>query len=623
MERALTPGTTSWGWRLLLIGLTLVCSATLAQWTLPAWADTQLHDWLTRNLPQRQELTQITLIDVDESSLTELGPWPWPRPVLAQMMQSLRERGVKLQVWDMFFSDPAKGNDVLAAQLLHAKDIVVGQVLVLDPKVQNPPQAGRLVASDQAPPFCSSYVQTKGYFGVAQPLQPAWVGHLSATPDSDGRLRRLPAVLCDEAQHRYPQLAITTAMALHPEAAWVTKPGRFPLGPAQWLERGGIRFPLDDQGRLTIPYAREHTAWPAISAARLLEPGAQLPSLQGQIVIVGASALGVGDHVSTPRHPTAPGVSVHSELISAALDGAWLIAPQHTTALAALLTLVIVLVLLPLVQPSRTLGFILGYAALALLVPFLMAVLGRINNTMLPVAAPSLTLMLLGMGMLAAKASAERQRAQQLALHLESFLPQSLAREIAYQAPGSDSLGKPCQGVLLAVRVQGLERWTGNVDSLQALGVAHAISTVANHTAQAHGGALEHVRGEVLLIAWPNAGAQCVTAAIDTAQALMAELLPMLRQNETRRFPLGVQAAIESGAFLLGVAGPQASRRTLLLGPVADVVLAMLPFCDELAAPVLIGAQAAHTLAGQNLVLIGQFLLLDHAQPQSLYRPAP
>jgi len=146
---------------------------------------------------------------------------------------------------------------------------------------------------------------------------------------------------------------------------------------------------------------------------------------------------------------------------------------------------------------------------------------------------------------------------------------------------------------------------------------------VANHTAQAHGGALEHVRGEVLLIAWPNAGAQCVTAAIDTAQALMAELLPMLRQNETRRSPLGVQAAIESGAFLLGVAGPQASRRTLLLGPVAAAVLAMLPLRGDPAAPVLIGAQAAHTLAGQNLVLIGQFLLLDHAQPQSLYRPAP
>ena len=622
MERALTPGMTRWGWRLFLIGLTLVCSATLAQWPLLAWADTQLHDWFTRNLPQRSESTQITLIDIDESSLTELGPWPWPRPVVAQMMQSLRERGVKLQIWDMFFADPAKGNDKLATQLNQAKDIVVGQVLVLDPKIRNPPQTGRLMASDQAPPFCSWQIQTKGYLGVAEGLQPNLVGHLSATPDSDGRLRRLPAVLCDEAQHRYPQLAITAAMALEPDAPWVSTPGRFPFGPAQWLVRGDMRFPLDGQGNLTIPYTREHTSWPSISASRLLEPGAQMPPLKGQIVIVGATALGAGDNVSTPRHPTAPGVSVHSELISAALGGAWLISPQHPTTLATLLTLLIVLALLPLVQPSRTLGFILGYAALALLVPFLMTMLGRINNIMLPVVAPSLTLMLLGVGMLTAKASAERRRAQQLALHLESFLPQRLAREIAYQAPGSDSLGKPCQGVLLAVRIQGLERWTGTVDSLQALGVAHAISTLAHHTAHAHGGALEHVRGEILLIAWPHADAPSVKAAIDAAHALIQELLPMLRQNESRRFPLGVQAAIESGAFLLGVAGPQASRRTLLLGPVADVVLAMLPFCDELAFPLLIGAQAAQAVAEEKLVLIGHFLLLDHAKPKSLYRTA-
>ena len=623
MERALKPSATSWGWRLLLISLALVCSATLAQWTLLAWADTQLHDWLTRNLPQRAESTQITVVDIDESSLTELGPWPWPRPVIARMMQSMRERGVKLQVWDMFFADPAKGNDKLAAQLHQAKDIVIGQVLVLDPKVHNPPQTGRLIASGQALPLCSVQVQARGYFGVADGLQPNLVGHISATPDSDGRLRRLPAVLCDEARHQYPQLAITTAMALEPGAPWAVKPGSFPLGPAQWLERGGIRFPLDAQGNLTIPYAREHTGWPAISASSLIEPSAQVPSLKGQIVIVGASALGVGDNVSTPRHPNAPGVSVHSELINAALVGTWLISPQHSTALAALITLLIVLALSPLVQPSRTLGFILGYAALALFVPFLIAVLGRINNTMLPVAAPSLTLMLLGVGMLTAKASSERRRAQQLALHLESFLPQRLAREIAYQAPGSESLGRPCQGALLAVRVQGLERWTGTVDSLQALGVAHAISTMAHHAANAHGGALEHVRGEVLLIAWPNADAPCVKAAIQAAHALIQELLPMLHQNESRRFPLGVQAAIESGAFLLGVAGPQASRRPLLLGPVADVVLAMLPFCDELGSSLLIGAQAAQTVPEEKLVLIGQFLLLDHARPQSLYRTEP
>lgn len=620
MERALTPGARDWGWRLVLVALVIVCSAALALWRLPAWADLQIHDWFTRSLPQKPAPASITLVDIDERSLTELGPWPWPRPVMARLMQSLRERGARLQVWDVFFADSAQGNDDIAAQLHGANDVVLGQVLILDPKIHTPPQAGQLRATGQAPPLCSMQVQTKGYFGVARELDPAWVGHISSTPDSDGRLRRLPAVLCDEAQNRFPQLAVAAAMALEPQAPWVLRPGNFLLGPAQWLERGAMRFALDDQAYLTIPYARDHSAWPAVSASQLLMPGADLPLLQGQIVIVGASALGVSDNVSTPRHPYAPGVSVHSELIGAALDGGWLIAPKAQAACAALMTLLVLLLVLPVARPNRTLATITTYVALAMLVPLFLALLGRLGDVMLPVTAPTLSVLVFGLGVLLAKADAERRRAQQLALHLESFLPQRLAREIAYQSPGSDSLGKPCQGVLLAVRVQGLERWTSMVDSLQALGVAHAISTLADRVASKHGGALEHVRGEVLLLAWPKVDAQCASAAIDAARTLMHELGPLLQKNETLRFPLSLQAAIECGAFLLGVAGPQASRRPLLLGPVADVVQAMLPFCDELAAPLLIGSDVAQLHPAQKLVLIGQFLLPDHAQPKSMFR---
>ena len=61
------------------------------------------------------------------------------------------------------------------------------------------------------------------------------------------------------------------------------------------------------------------------------------------------------------------------------------------------------------------------------LAPLLVALLGRLAEVMLPVAAPSLSLLMVGMGVLVAKADSERRRAQQLALHLESFLPQRLA----------------------------------------------------------------------------------------------------------------------------------------------------------------------------------------------------
>lgn len=624
MEQPLKPAATLWlwRWRLGLVALAMLCSAVFTHLSIFTWADLQLHDWLTRSLPAQPAPPQVTVIDIDERSLSELGPWPWPRPVTARLMQTLRDKGARLQVWDMFFADTTPGDQALVKQLKNAPDIVIGQVLILDPKIQTPPQLGRLIASPQALPICSQRAPDAGYFGVAKELVPLWVGHLSATPDPDGRLRRLPAVLCNEAGQAFPQLALATAMALAPQAPWQLNPGNLLFGPAHWLQRQHLKFPLDAQGALTIPYARDHTAWPALSASQLLAPSASLPSLQGHIVIVGASALGAGDRVNTPRHPNAPGVSVQSELIGAALGGGWVIAPQSPATFAALLSLLLALALMPLARPQRSLASIASFMGLALIVPVLIALLGRLLGVMLPVAGTLLTLVIYGGALVAGKANTERRRAQQLALHLESFLPRRLAREIAFQAPGNLSLGKSFKGTLLAVRVQGLERWSSSVDSLQALSVAHAASTLADHAARSHGGALEHVRGEVLLMSWPTADAACANAAIQAALSLMQDLIPLLDQNESMRAPLSVHAAVESGTFLLGLAGPQTNRRVLLLGPAADIVLATLDLCGDLGTPLLIGANVAQALPPQKLRLIGQFLLPDREQPRPLYRLA-
>jgi hypothetical protein len=123
-------------------------------------------------------------------------------------------------------------------------------------------------------------------------------------------------------------------------------------------------------------------------------------------------------------------------------------------------------------------------------------------------------------------------------------------------------------------------------------------------------------------MSWPTADATCASAAIEAALALMQNLAPLLAQNESLRAPLSVHAAVESGTFLLGLAGPQTSRRVLLLGPAADIVLATLDLCADLGTPLLIGANIAQTLPPPKLSLIGQFLLPDREQPRHLYRLA-
>lgn len=607
-------------WRLGLIAVALVSSAFFSQLQVMGWSDSQLHDLFTRWLPPRSAPAQVVMVDIDERSLAEIGPWPWPRPVIAQLMQSLRDRGVRLQVWDLFLAEPAFGDAQIEQILANAKsDILLSQVLVVDPAVQDPPHAGRLLASPDAPDLCASHPPIIGQFGVASTLQPRFVGHISATPDMDGRLRKLPAVLCQAGQ-RYPQLSIAAAMALEPDAPWTLRPGNFPLGPDRWLERGKLQFALDKKGYMPIPYHRPHMAWPAISASRLLDPDASLLPLQNQIVVIGATALGLGDTINTPHHAHAPGASVHAELIGAAIDHDWIVSPRSPALISALMAAGLALVLLPLLQLQRRPAWSALALAGALAAPLLIAVFGRFADMMLPMTAPCVALMCFSLGLFMAQADTERRQVLRLAAHLESFLPRGLAHEIAQQNPSGESLGKPCEGVLVALRIVGLERWIGAVDSLQALALVHAVSTLADRRATQHGGALEHVQGETFLLAWPHSDKSGVNAAIDVSRKLIHELEPMLQHNESEYSPLGARVAVEAGSFLVGVVGSRASRRPLLLGPVADTVLAMLPLCDELAAPLLVGPHAAGIYPHETLHSLGQFLLPDQMHPKPLYR---
>lgn len=607
-------------WRLGLMAVALAGSAFFSQLQVMGWADAQLHDLFTRWLPPRPATAQLVLVDIDERSLAEIGPWPWPRPVIAQLMKSMRDRGVRLQVWDMFLAEPASGDAEVEKLLASpASDILLAQVLVVDPAVQDPPHAGRLQAMPGAPDACASHSPIIGQFGVASTLNPRFVGHISATPDADGRLRKLPAVLCNAGQ-RYPQLSIAAALALEPQAPWTLRAGGFPFGPDRWLERGKLKFAMDENGYLPIPYHRPHTAWPAISASRLLDPSASLLPLQNQIVVIGATALGLGDTINTPHHALAPGASVHAELMGAAIDHSWVVSPRSPALIAAAMAAGLALVLLPLLQLQRRPAWSALALAGALAAPLMIAIFARFADMTLPMAAPCAALMCFSLGLFMAQADTERRQVLRLAAHLESFLPRGLAHEIAQQNPSGESLGKPCEGVLLALRIVGLEHWIVSVDSLQALALVHAVSTVADRNATQHGGALEHVQGETFLLAWPRSDTSGVSAAIATGRKLIHELEPMLQHNESEYNPLGVRVAVEAGSFLVGVVGSRASRRPLLLGPVADTVLAMLPLCDELAAPLLVGPNAADTRPESTLHCLGQFLLPDQMHPKPLYR---
>lgn len=641
----------------------LVCAAALLAGLLahgqPGWLRAADAAWQDRwiQLAARQPApAEPVLVQIDEKSLQHFGSWPWPRPLLAELAERLRQHGARLQVWDLLLPESAQGDAALSAQLVRG-DIVLAQALALDPDIVEPPSVGRLLGDDAGDGVpCSQSASPKGYLGVAETLAARHAGHVNATPDADGRLRRLPAVVCADAaggRVRYPQLALAAAAADEPDGRWSVVPGDGPLQPSRWLQRGRWRFALDEQGWIPIPYQRHHTAWPALSAYQVLmaerASSAQSP-LQGRVVLLGATALGVGDIVATPLHSSAPGVSVHAEVIAQALAAgkpAWPgAAPKERGWLAAALALLAALpvggaVSRLLGQPRAALEAVTvaevsrgaSHQVLALTVSALLA-LGlpvlaswaayALWGQAWPTVAPVLAVLAMLVAAVGVLLHGQRRQVARLAAALQSFVPAPLARQIAQQSLQVGSLGCPQEGYLLAVHIQGLHPWVSRADSLQALALVHALHATVQRIGHAHGGSMEHAQGGRFYLGWPQARADAAEAALDCAQALYAELTRLLAANEQPERPLSAWMALECGSYLLGLVGTPDGRRSVLLGPAANDVSAMLDLAPELASPLLLGPRAARALqatpgGAADLRPLGIFQLPDGAAPQTLW----
>ena len=62
-----------------------------------------------REIPSPQG-KPVTIIDLDEESLNEVGQWPWPRTTIAKLVRNLKQLGAALVAFDIVFAEPDRMN---------------------------------------------------------------------------------------------------------------------------------------------------------------------------------------------------------------------------------------------------------------------------------------------------------------------------------------------------------------------------------------------------------------------------------------------------------------------------------------------------------------------------------
>jgi len=69
--------------------------------------------------PRGMGENRIAIVNIDKKSLKELGPWPWPRHVIADMITILKNNGAKLIGLDVLFSENEQNEGLLELRKLY------------------------------------------------------------------------------------------------------------------------------------------------------------------------------------------------------------------------------------------------------------------------------------------------------------------------------------------------------------------------------------------------------------------------------------------------------------------------------------------------------------------------
>ncbi len=286
-------------------------------------------------------------IDIDEKSLEKYGQWPWPRHVMASMVETLAEHKAAAIGMDILFVEPDRSSQVSGQD----NDSIFAEILAKTPSV-----LATYVTSDKEmlplpkdlPEFeIISFMLTEGveHEAIAPLLQgtrallplPALravtpLGNIGTFTDDDGVARSLP-LLTFVSDRPFFSLALRTYMRAHNIKSVKVSCDTDGLNT---VSVGDVSIPVQSDGSVLIPYRSGTNVYAAISAADVLQGNIKQADIEGRICIIGTSAPGLHDMVVTPLAAQYPGAAVHLSLIDGIESGTFITVPAHTIALQLL-----------------------------------------------------------------------------------------------------------------------------------------------------------------------------------------------------------------------------------------------------------------------------------------------
>ena len=602
-----------------LIGYTLLIGFLGLHYINPApveFARLKVFDYYQQLKPREvpaPEQKPVTIIDLDEQSLEFVGQWPWPRNMIAKLVDNAMKMGAVLIAFDMVFAEPdgkdlstvAKNSEGLTPEIsrILASRINNDQILANSIKKSRIVlgQAGRINETEgvKGPPvkrsiaikkMSSNALDPKHYLldfpslvrnlpvleTAAEKNRFAGFGMFNAIPDEDGIIRNVPSFFVHEGEY-FPSLSIEilrVATGRSTVLAITDVAGMQGVGITK-----GFTVQTDRKGRIWPHFSKRD--WDKyVPAYKLLNGTADPTKIKGKMLILGTSAIGLRDIRTIPTERDIPGVEVHAQVIEAIAHQQYLTRPNYTDTAELAFVLfggLIMIILVPWLGAKWTAGV------------FLITVLGSGGSSwylfsehkmLLDASYAIVSILLIYTALTYTGYAREETKRRQTRDAFSKYLAPDQVERVAENPDALQLGGVQRDMTLMFCDVRGFTTISEQFDAVGLTTLINKLLTPLTNVILDHHGTIDKYMGDCIMAFWnaPMDVERHEYYGCMSALAMMAEMEPLNErlkkealEEGRKHIPLKVGIGLNSGPAVVGNMGSELRIDYSVLGDTVNL----------------------------------------------------
>ena len=577
----------------------------------------------------------VRIVTIDEGSLAVLGQWPWPRAVLADIIDKLTAMGAAAIGLDMILAEPdrmspeniagmmpagdkrtallaaldgAPQNDALLADALGAAPSVLGLSLdkarqdgTLPPPVV--PKAGFAFAGDNPRAFLPAFP------GATTPLPEleaasAGLAALNWLPDRDRIVRQIPLLFQLGDGTLIPGLAAETLRVAQGASTIVVRAsnasGQSAFGEKSGINTvriGGMDVPTTPDGAVRLHFSRAADAR-QIPAFTVADGTVDPDEIAGRIILIGATAPGLLDIQATPLEEAVPGVELHAQLIDHMVFGNNLSRPDWALGLEIVVFIaltVLFAVAAATLTPLRNIAFgVLLLGAVVLASYYLFWAERLLVDPSFPVIGGAIALLATTSWVAIREGSEKRWVRSAFGRYVAADLVEDLALNHERLTLGGET--KPM--TILFTDIRGFTTISEGMDAQALTAFINAFLTPLTNVILSHRGTVDKYMGDAIMAFWnaPLDDPAHAPHAAETALEMMRALDRFNAEHAGIYKPVAIGIGLNTGECCVGNLGSDQRFDYSVIGDAVNIASRLEGQTKTYGVPILVGPDTAADL---------------------------